>query len=132
MPVLSALEIADDADARRTAGFTVDDDGTCVIGSVRVRVIDGSDGIRAWSFAALDDAVTSIDGIPTTADGAADAPPATSHRNGTTAFDHVVVTTPDSARTVAALEAVGLPAKRTRDIGRGMQQVFFRAGEVIL
>lgn len=129
--MLAALEIADDADAWRAGGFAVGDDGTCVIGSVIVRLVDGSEGVRAWSFAALDAPVSTIDGIPTTPfdDG---PPPAVAHPNGATSIDHVVVATPDSARTVRALEAVGLPAKRTRDIGRGMQQVFFRAGEVIL
>jgi hypothetical protein len=130
VPVLAQLTIADDADAWRDAGFTVGGDDTCVIGGVVVRLVDGSTGIVGWGFAGLDDAAP-IDGIPTSAvDG--DRVTAAVHPNGTTSIDHVVVTTPDSGRTVAALEAVGLPAKRTRDIGRGMQQVFFRAGEVIL
>jgi hypothetical protein len=130
VPLLAALDVADDPDAWRDAGFTVEADGTCVIGSVTVRLLGGSDGVVGWTFAGLDD-VAPVDGIPTAA--TEDAPPArVAHANGTTSFDHVVVTTPDSARTVAALEAIGLPAKRTRDIGRGMQQVFFRAGEVII
>lgn len=131
MPVLAGLEIADDAGAWRAAGFTVGDDGTCVIGSVLVRIVDGSEGVRAWSFAALDEPVPAIDGIPTTRFDDRPPPPVV-HPNGATSIDHVVVATPDSARTVRAIEAVGLPAKRTRDIGRGMQQVFFRAGEVIV
>ena len=129
MPHLAQLTIADDADAWRDAGFTVVD-GRCTIGTVTVTFVDGSDGIVGWGFAALDDGAAPIDGIPTSA--VEQVAPPSDHANGTTTLDHVVVTTPDSARTVAALEAVGLPAKRTRDIGRGMQQVFFRAGEVIL
>jgi hypothetical protein len=131
VPLLAALDVADDPDAWRDAGFTVGADGTCVIGSVRLRLIGGSDGIVAWAFAALDDATPVVDGIPTTE--IHEGPPEhIAHANGSTSLDHVVVSTPDSARTVSALEAIGLPAKRTRDIGRGMQQVFFRAGEVIL
>lgn len=130
MPLLAQLDIADDPDAWRAAGFTVADDDTCTIGLVRLRLLGGSDGVVGWGFAGLDE-VAPIDGIPTVAIDDVDADPP-SHANGSTSLDHVVVTTPDSARTVAALEAVGLPAKRTRDIGRGMQQVFFRAGEAIL
>lgn len=130
MALLAELSISDDADAWADAGFTVRD-GRCKIGSVSVRFVDGSDGIVGWGFAALDEPVTALDGIPTTAIDA-QTMELWEHDNGSTTLDHVVVTTPDSARTVAALEAIGLPAKRTRDIGRGMQQVFFRAGEVIL
>jgi catechol 2,3-dioxygenase-like lactoylglutathione lyase family enzyme len=57
------------------------------------------------------------------------------HPNGTTAIDHVVVTTPDLDRTVAALEAAGLQARRVRDAGRGdraIRQVFFRLGDPVL
>jgi catechol 2,3-dioxygenase-like lactoylglutathione lyase family enzyme len=57
------------------------------------------------------------------------------HPNGTRAIDHVVVATPDLDRTVAALEAAGLEARRVRDAGRGdqaMRQVFFRLGDPIL
>jgi hypothetical protein len=130
VPYLAALDIADDADAWRDAGFQVQD-GRCKIGDVDLRFVDGSDGVVAWGFAALDDAVASVDGIPTEGIGAQTAE-LWLHDNGSTSLDHVVVTTPDSGRTVAALEAVGLPAKRTRDIGRGMHQVFFRAGQVII
>jgi hypothetical protein len=46
-----------------------------------------------------------------------------------------VVTTPDLDRTVAALEAAGLQARRVRDAGRGdraIRQVFFRLDDPIL
>ena len=130
MPLLAELTVADDPDAWEAAGFTVRD-GRCKIGGVSVRFVEGSDGINAWGFAALDDPVTSVDGIPTTSIEA-QTMELWSHANGSTQLDHVVVSSPDSARTTAALEAVGLPAKRTRDIGKGMQQVFFRAGEAII
>lgn len=131
MPVLAELMIADDPDTWREAGFTVDDGGDCVIGRVRCRLRpdDGTSGIVGWAFAGLDDA-TPIDGVPTsTTDDVAEP---WRHPNGSTQLDHVVVSSPDTARTTAALEAVGLPPRRTREIGRGMQQVFFRAGEVII
>jgi len=53
------------------------------------------------------------------------------HPNGVVAIDHVVVTSPDPARTIAALQAVGLEPRRTRDHGV-MRQTFFRLGPVIL
>jgi hypothetical protein len=132
MPVLAELRVTDDPDAWRAAGFTVDDEGQCVIGHVRVWLDpDGPGaGVTGWALAGLDD-VAPIDGVPTTAPRA-EVPEPWTHANGSAQLDHVVVSSPDSGRTTAALEAIGLPAKRTRDIGRGMQQVFFRAGEVIL
>jgi hypothetical protein len=129
VPVLAELDIADDPDAWRAAGFTVEDDGTCTIGLIRLRLRGGSEGVVGWGFAGLDEAAP-IDGIPTTAVDDIGDPP--THANGSTSLDHVVVSTPNSARTVAAIEAMGIPARRTRDIGRGMQQVFFRAGEAII
>lgn len=132
MPVLAELTIADDPDSWRAAGFTVDEDGQCVIGHVRcwLRPEDGRAGITAWAIEGLDE-VAPIDGVPTTAPTRAVPEPWT-HPNGSTQLDHVVVSSPDSNRTRTALEAAGIPAKRTRDIGRGMQQIFFRAGEVII
>jgi hypothetical protein len=132
VPVLAELTAVDDAEGWRAAGFTVAGDGTCVLGDVVVRLEGGGHGlgITGWGFAGLERAEP-IDGIPTTVvDG--DRPEPVPHANGTTSIDHVVVRSPDSRRTTAALETVGLPAKRARDIGRGMQQVFFRAGAVIV
>lgn len=132
MPVLAELTVADDPVAWRAAGFTVDDAGQCVIGHVRLWLTpdDGAGGVTGWALDGLDD-VAPIDGVPTTAP-THDVPEPWTHANGSMQLDHVVVSSPDSVRTTAALEAVGLPARRTRDIGRGMQQVFFRAGEVII
>jgi hypothetical protein len=133
MPVLAELTVADDPDAWRSAGFTVDDAGQCVIGHVRLWLQPDDDapgGVTGWALDGLDE-VAPIDGVPTTAP-THDVPEPWTHPNGSVQLDHVVVSSPDSNRTAAALEAAGLPAKRTRDIGRGMQQVFFRAGEVIV
>ncbi|MEA3018730.1 MAG: hypothetical protein QOI47_254, partial [Actinomycetota bacterium] len=132
MPTLVELTIADDPDAWRDAGFTVDDDGQCVIGRVRcwIRPDDHRGGVVAW---ALDDVgdVGDVDGIPTSPP-TGEIPHPWEHPNGSTQLDHVVVSSRDTSRTTAALEAVGIPARRTRDIGNGNQQVFFRAGEVII
>ena len=57
------------------------------------------------------------------------------HPNGATYIDHVVLLSPDLARTKAAIEALGVEPRGERDsdtYGAPMRQVFFRLGEVIL
>jgi hypothetical protein len=52
-----------------------------------------------------------------------------------TSIDHVVLLSPNLARTVASLAAVGLQPRRERDAelgGQPMRQIFFRLGSVIL
>jgi hypothetical protein len=58
-----------------------------------------------------------------------------SHPNGATYIDHVVLLSPDLARTAAALAAIGVTPRGERDsdtYGAPMRQMFFRLGEVIL
>jgi hypothetical protein len=56
-----------------------------------------------------------------------------SHPNGTTSIDHLVVSTPDDARTIAGLEALGFEVRRVREDARpGLRQTFLRAGEVVI
>ncbi len=136
---IDEILVGDPPEAWRAAGFTVDDDGTCRIGSVRVRLVgrDGGKRILGWS---LRDAPAArladgrLDGLPTTA---SDAPPATpaTHANGAAQIDHVVLLSPDLARTTAALESVGARAsgeRETESYGAPMRQIFFRLGEVIV
>jgi hypothetical protein len=136
MPELVALTVADDAEAWRRAGFTVDDSGTCRIGSVDVRIRpvpeEGSRGLR-WTLE-LDGPTDSIDGIATEVGTVGDAAPA-EHANGAVAFDHVVVMTPDLDRTVAALQSHGFEVTGTREgeaYGKPMRQAFFRLGDIVL
>jgi hypothetical protein len=128
--------VGDDPEPWTAAGFTVDDDGTCRIGTVRVRLVGRSDGKRILRWSLRDATVVGddVDGLPTEV---STRPPAASarHANGVALIDHIVLITPDTPRTVAALEAAGLPAKRTRETnnyGAPMVQTFFRAGEVIV
>jgi catechol 2,3-dioxygenase-like lactoylglutathione lyase family enzyme len=136
---IDEILVGDPPAAWEAAGFAVDDDGTCRIGSVRVRLVgrDGGKRILGWSLrdappARLADGL--LDGLPTTA---SEAPPATpgTHPNGATHIDHVVLLSPDLARTIAALQALGLEPRGERDTdsyGAPMRQTFFRLGEVIL
>jgi hypothetical protein len=131
---LVALAVADEPAAWQDAGFAVDDGGRCWLGDVSVTLTpDRGKGVTAWALDGID---RPVDGLPVI-----DLPPpdpveaATLHPNGTTAIDHVVVMTPDLDRTVHALEAAGLEARRVRDAGsddRPIRQVFFRLGDPVL
>jgi hypothetical protein len=136
---IDEITVGDPPQAWEAAGFTVDDDGTCRIGSVRVRLVgrDAGKRILGWSLrgaaaGSLDG--DDLDGLPTTPSASEPAEPA-EHPNGCIAIDHVVVLTPHLDRTVAAFERTGLDVRGTRDAdtyGAPMRQVFFRLGEVVL
>jgi catechol 2,3-dioxygenase-like lactoylglutathione lyase family enzyme len=139
---IDEIVIADPPSAWRDAGFTVDPDGTSRVGQVRLRFVgrDAGKRIVSWSLRGVAEAARgpidagSVDGLATSASTAAIAPAAT-HPNGVTSIDHLVLATPDQQRSIAAIEALGLPAKRTRHTdtyGAPFLQTFFRAGEVIL
>jgi hypothetical protein len=141
------FEVADPADAWTRAGFSVDS-GACRIGGVAIRLVGrgggaapaatsgAGNGIVGWSLRGLpaDVAINEIDGIPTTRSESAPAAP-TTHPNGVTAIDHVVLLSPDLSRTVQSLAAIGVQPRRERDGelgGRPIRQIFFRFGEVIV
>ncbi|WGY00947.1 hypothetical protein QI633_20695 [Nocardioides sp. QY071] len=133
---LADLLVADPPEAWREAGFAVDDDGTCRVGAVRIRLVgrEHGTGIVGWALGNVPEGTTDLDGVSTTVSAAAPAQGAT-HPNGVTHLDHVVLLSPDLARTTAALAAVGLDVRRERDgalAGAPMRQVFYRLGAVIL
>jgi hypothetical protein len=139
---IDEIVIGDEADAWRAAGYSVDDDGVCRTGQVRIRLVGRDEGkrIRSWSWRGVDDATAAtltaagLDGLPTTTSAAPAAHPAT-HPNGVMSIDHIVLISPDLARTTEAIEAMGLPLKRTRatdTYGAPFLQNFFRAGEVVI
>ena len=107
MPIaIAAVAVADPADAWARAGFSVDPDGVCRVGGVRIRLVgrNRGTGIVGWSLRGLpsDGSREDLDGIPTTRSAAAAATPAT-HANGVTGIDHVVLLSPDLDRTVESL-----------------------------
>jgi hypothetical protein len=135
---LDEILVADPPHAWRDAGFTVDDDGSCRVGTVRIRLVgrEHGTGIVGWSLRGLpgDPAATDVDGVPTTSSTVPPPAPAT-HPNTVTHVDHVVLLSPDLARTRAALETIGLDVRRERDGvlgGNPVRQLFLRLGEVIL
>jgi hypothetical protein len=138
MANLVQLDVVDAPEAWHKLGFAVCG-STCVIDDVRLHLAGTGaakgPGITAWTLSGL--AVPpQIDGLATVAGNAADiASPAGAHPNGVVAIDHLVVSTPDIARTTSALEGSGLELRRTRNAdthGREMRQSFFKLGEVVL
>jgi hypothetical protein len=119
-PELIALRVADPPERWEALGFTVQD-GVCGLGGVRVQLGAEGHGITAW---AITGANGSVDGL---SEFVAPAAGATEHPNGAIGIDHVVVVTPDFARTAAALDAQGMPLSRLR--GR---MGFRRLGPAIL
>lgn len=119
MPRIASLGVADPPALWSALGFHVDS-ALCRVGSVEIRLDAPGRGITSWTLAA------DIDGLPTP-----DAAASSIHPNGVQSIDHLVVLTPAMDRTVAALEAAGLPLRRRRETERTVQS-FFRMGEVIL
>ena len=136
---IDEIVVADEPDAWRAAGFSVDPDGCARIGTVRVRLAGRSagKGIVGWSLRDAVDAagLTEIDGVPTSASSVPAAEPAT-HDCGAVLIDHVVLMSADGERTAAAVTAAtGLDVRHVRDTdsyGLPMRQRFFRLGEVLL
>lgn len=88
--------------------------------------------LSAWGLAGAGER-DDVDGIPTrpvTGPPPAPAP----HPNGVTALDHVVVLTRDLAATTAAFAALGVDARRSRDVpgsDPAQRQVFFVLGTAV-
>ena len=137
---IDALQVGDDAAAWAAAGFPVEGEA-CRLGSVAVRFTgsEGPRGVRSWSLAGVSpeaaEALGAAEGLATLASAAPVAGAEAPHGLGVTQIDHVVVMTPNIARTTASLETLGLDVRRVRDAelaGSPVRQVFFRLGEVIL
>jgi hypothetical protein len=148
---IDEILVADPMEAWTAAGFTVDPDGTCRAGQVRIRLDpgerdgdgDGDDGraarrrITGWTLRGLTPGAVdggTLDGLATGSSDSTPPEPA-QHPNGARLIDHLVIVTPDHDRTVSAFERAGLQRRRTRPTDHGgtpYLQSFFRAGEVIV
>lgn len=133
---IDELVIADAPEAWAAAGFTVDEDAVCRVGTVRLRLVGGGHckGIVSWSMRGVPLELADVDGVPTMGSDAPLAVPAT-HANGVTHIDHVVLLSPDLPRTLAVLGGLGLEPRRVRDGelgGAAVRQAFFRFGDTIL
>lgn len=156
LPAIASLEILDDPQRWREAGFTVENDGGCQVATVRLELKPaegphavgehavGEHGVRAGGVSAWTVCTDTfapgehrINGLPTTVIPPDSTPVASApmHANGALSIDHLVVFCPSLDVTVAALGDLGLEPRRSRRheaFGQPMRQVFFRMGEVIL
>jgi hypothetical protein len=125
------LALADAEERWARLGFAVSD-GTVALGGVTLRLGAPGRGIVGWTLAAPD-AVNDLDGLPTTVLSVPPGPGSSAHPNGAVGLDHVVVLTPDFARTSAALQAAGMALRRIRRVAAGdFRQGFRRLGPAIL
>jgi hypothetical protein len=109
---LSQLDVAGDATAWEAAGFNVDNG--IRVGQLWLNIDDKEPGISGWT---LDERVTSTEGT---------------HPNGALILDHLVVFSPDPVSTTEEYAAYGWEPRRTRDVGAGRTQTFFKSGEIII
>jgi hypothetical protein len=141
-PELVRLEIADLPERWEALGFTLAD-SSVALGGITIRLGTPGRGITAWTLSNTPSAVTTIDGLRTSAVGDPTFPsaarrsqqPQAHHPNGAVAIDHLVVITPDFDRTSVALDTAGMPLRRVRTVGAGAErfrQGFRRIGPAIL
>lgn len=134
MVTVDELVVGDGPGAWEGLGFRVED-GVCVLGEVRVRLVgdETEGGLAGWSLRGV--ATTELDGLATTRSERPPSPAGPPHPNGVAAIDHVVAITPDLERTVAALQAAGLELRRVREEptpAGAPRQAFFRLGPTVL
>jgi hypothetical protein len=135
---LVGLRVADPPEVWTTLGFHVVDDRVAA-GGVELELTAGcaGGGVRGWRFdppwAAPIDGLAPLPTLtdrPTarasTTTGTSQALAPAAHPNGTTALDHVVVTSPDVERTTAALVEAGIVPRRTVEGARGDHDVLYR------
>jgi hypothetical protein len=134
LPALAGLDIADPPDVWRRLGFSVAADGTCVVGTLTVRLLgsEAGEGIVGWTLRPGPAPLPAlVDGISTAAAPAGPAAPS-AHPNGALGVDHVVIHTQDLQRTLTALEATGMDVRRIREARPDLHQAFLWAGDVLL
>lgn len=135
-PELAALDIADPPEAWAALGFSLAGPRLWV-GGVCLRLGGAGHGITGWWLRGLG-APVSVDGLRVECWPENEAPPETGrHHNGALALDHVVLLTGGFERTALALESVGLPLRRLREVpaqdgAPAFRQGFRRLGPAIL
>jgi Glyoxalase/Bleomycin resistance protein/Dioxygenase superfamily len=126
------LTISGDADAWRSIGLVVADDGLIPLHGTSLRIIETAPertGIRGWALSGVDAGLdgTVIDGLDTRVVEPM-GPTFAQHDLGASGLDHVVVMTNDLERTSTAIaNATDCELKRVREVGT-MKQGFHRIG----
>lgn len=132
-PQLAALAIGDAVEAWTALGFAVDGE-TLTLGGVRICLGAEGKGIVSWSLSGVAGDPVDFDGLGTTLSDVRSVETTPAQPNGAIGIDHVVVLTPDFARTAAAFAAAGMPLRRERTVGSGpdaFRQGFRRLGPAI-
>jgi hypothetical protein len=127
---ITSLLIADPPALWNDLGFVTADD-VCWISGIGHELGAAGTGIVAWTLRGAD----SLCELPRADTEVRSVQPTPDHPNGVIAVDHVVVATPDLARTSEAFESAGIELRRSRDTGtteRPARQAFFRLGETIV
>jgi hypothetical protein len=131
-PRLAALDLhGADAAAWAAAGFAVEGERVR-IGTTDIVISPGDGGLAGWTVAGAIPAPDGLDGVPTTVAAEPSGEPSPAHANTVTAIDHVVLATPDTARTYEVLEAAGFALRRVRDAGPELRQGFFLFADLVL
>ncbi len=129
MAEIASFDIADPPELWADLGFDVSH-GAAWVSGTRLMLGSPGEGVIAWL---LRDA-EGLRELPIGAGPAPEPEPTPRHPNGVLGLDHVVIATPDLARTIAAFEAAGIGLRRIRDTGteeRPSRQAFFRLGQTI-
>ena len=161
---LELLRLGDSAAAWSAAGFFVSAEATVTLGQTIIECTGQGEPFQGWQIqdCQIQDCQTqgsqiqgsqiqghdsgssisedsSIDGLKLLA--ASEQGPSLNsvapqpHPNGITSIDHIVVSTGDSQRTIAAFESAGFEVRGSRSTssyGSPMRQTFFWAGDVII
>jgi hypothetical protein len=134
-PRLVELDISGEPTGWEALGFVVDGAGRCRVGTTDLVLRGGGAGIAGWALDGAIPADDGSDGLPTAVKPAERERPGSTHPNGTVGIDHVVVTTPDTVRTLEAFEAAGFELRAVRDGGtpeQPLRQGFLLAAEAIV
>jgi hypothetical protein len=135
-PRLVELQLAARPEKWAAAGFAVSGDGRVRVGSTDLILGGGAGGgITGWTLDGAIPAQDGIDGLATAVASGHSDRPAPPHPNGVSAIDHVVIATPDTARTFEAFEAAGFELRRVRDAGtpeRPLRQGFLLLAEALV
>jgi hypothetical protein len=123
-PRLVGVTLGDEPDAWRAAGFHVDGD-RFETGGVTWHLAGGAEerGVLGWQLEPAVDGT--VDGLEHAEAGSL-PPGRPPHPNGTTALDHLVVTTDDLERTTSALATIGLTPRRTIVGAQGDDELAYR------
>ncbi len=154
---LELLRLGDTAAAWSAAGFFVSAEATVTLGQTIIQCTGQGEPFQGWQIQGcqIQDCQiqgsqiqgsgssisehSSIDGLRLLA--ASDQGPRLNsvasqpHPNGITSIDHIVVSTGDSQRSIAAFESAGFEVRGSRSTssyGSPMRQTFFWAGDVIV